>query len=489
MSARSAAPPPILAVSLFRDTLSRANHLKREARTLSDYEYRSPTPPRVARLICRIVETCEQEILAEWDNYRDAGISDEERHPILTNVQLWDSLLRAIGGQLRYINGASASRVPTGLGRLLETIIQQLELGDGILLREKWSYNYSVDFTPLEEDYERRLTGVLSPEQCIALFGGGHARPRTYAIGFPAIERENTLLHCAIAHEIGHIPVERWLTDAYDSNPAVAAESKAEARKLLRELIDQKMSGQEDVTVYSEIVNTTNRIVRARRRFLQEYGSDIFAVELFGPAALMALTNIAMSHGLDNEPNAEKGYYPSWRSRLRNMLEWLQRESADPWITSSADATVWGRALREHLDRLVVFLGASRPPTNPDMRAADHLAKQTLESLGPHLANLVTFPRGASMSQAYVLADRLETRTPPNDIGNDQRVPIPPHLAAILNAGWLHTIRHIHRDDQTNRSLEGGDDTAVVNRLLLKALSDVIIMQSYQQFRTEGEST
>ena len=179
MPAREDAPPPALAVCLFRDTLSRASHLKREAQTLADYEYRSSTPPRVAKLIYRIVERCEEEVRSDWEQYRMPDMTPEERVPILSNIQLWDSLLRDTGGRLRYIIGASASRVPVGLSQLLETIIQQLGLGDGILLREKWSYNYSVDVNTLEDDYYTRLSGVLSAESLIETIGAPDSRPRT----------------------------------------------------------------------------------------------------------------------------------------------------------------------------------------------------------------------------------------------------------------------------------------------------------------------
>jgi hypothetical protein len=315
MSAPESAPPPSLAVLLFRDALSRAAHLENEARTLADYEYRSATPPRIANLIHGIVEQCEQAIREEWAEYQRAE-TDEERGTILNSVQTWDALLRTTGNRLRYIIGASASRVPSGLGRLLETIIKELELGDGILLREKWSYNYSIEFTPIEQGYHDRLSGVLSPEQLSLLFGASGDLPRTHAIGFPAIERDNTLLHSAIAHEIGHVAVERWLEEHDDSNASVAEKLRAAASRLL----ETSSSSQGDLMLRVQINLTAARIQSARRRFLQEYGSDLFAVELFGPAALLSMTSIAMSQGLDSEPRAEKDSYPSWRSRLRFAL-------------------------------------------------------------------------------------------------------------------------------------------------------------------------
>jgi hypothetical protein len=143
-------------------------------------------------------------------------------------------------------------------------------------------------------------------------------------------------------------------------------------------------------------------------------------------------------------------------------------------------------ALDEHLRRLDAFLGQARAPSNPEMAAADELAKQTLEGLGADLRARVSYPRRSSMEQAYTLADRIQTLTPPNDIGVDQQYPQPPLLSAILNAGWLYTVRHSER---TGHILDDGENKNLVNRLLLKALSDVIVMRGYQRRQAESGAT
>lgn len=469
---KKSAPPPALAVLFFRDALSRASHLKNETYTLSDYEYRSPTPPRVAKLIHDIVEHGENAIRDEWAEYRRAN-TDEDRRTILNNVQVWDSMLRMTGGRLRYIIGASAPRVPSGLGLLLETIIQDQGLGDGILLREKWTYNYSIDITPIEQLYYNLFSGILATKDLASIFGDEGALSSTYAIGFPAIERNNTLLHCAIAHEIGHIAVERWLTQNYDSDTRATSDSRAAATRLINpETVPPNLEE------WGEILAAMSRIHTARRRFLQEYGSDIYAVELFGPAALLSMANIAMSQGLDSEPGADAGYYPSWRSRLRFALDWLNRESPDSWLPRPTPNNSWAVALASHLSHIDHFLGPMLVPTNPEMAEADRLAKQTLVLLGQDLAARIPLKRRESMEQAYLLADRIAELIPPNDIGSDQRQPVPPYLWAILNAGWLHTI---HASETNAHALDDEDDSGVVNRLILKALSDVIVMRGFRQ--------
>jgi hypothetical protein len=480
---RTTAPPPALAVLLFRDALSRANHLIDEARTLADYEYRSPTPPRVATLIQGIVTRGQQSIRDEWCEYQKVT-SDEDRARILRNVQVWDSVLRTTGSRLRYIIGASASRVPGGLGLLLETIIQEQGLGDGILLREKWTYNYAVDISPIEQSYRDALGGELDSDQFISLFGSEGSYRNTFAIGFPAIERNNALLHCAIGHELGHIAVERWLTHNYDSDPRVALESRDAATRLS----SQPSDGEFELDEWVEIMAATERIRTARRRFLQEYGSDLYAIELFGPAALLSMTSIAMSQELDKEPLIQTDYYPSWRSRLRFALDWLNRDTPDSWISRPTSKNEWAESLASHLHHLDRFLGSAPAVGNPEMAEADRLAKQTLASMGPTIAFDVRATAGSrkqAMDQAYILADRISRLTPPNDIGSDQRQPEYPMLWAILNAGWLYTIRE---NEKSNHELvRGGASEGVVNRLILKALGDVIVMRDFRRFLEQGE--
>jgi len=117
-------------------------------------------------------------------------------------------------------------------------------------------------------------------------------------------------------------------------------------------------------------------------------------------------------------------------------------------------------------------------PTNPEMAEVDRLVKQTLVLLGQDLAARIPLKRRESMEQAYLLADRIAELIPPNDIGSDQRQPVPPYLWAILNAGWLHTI---HASETNAHALDDEDDSGVVNRLILKALSDVIVMRGFRQ--------
>ena len=467
------APTQILAQSFFSNALRRAERLLEEATVLADNEYRSDAPRIVAVMIAAVAERALRGIREEWSEFCGG-----DQVGAVRNGQVWDGLVRSAGSHLRFLHGALAGRVPGALSRLLDTIVGELGLGAAVLLREKWNYNYSVYPVAVGEWYRQPLSGLLGAAELDQLFGQAGS---VYCIGFPALERDNVLLHAAIAHEVGHLAVEKWLRANDDNSRTVIDELSAEAKRIH----PGSSSAQQDIELYQKRLLAMREMQRVRRRFLQEYGADAFAVELFGPSAVFAMTSIAISQGIDAPANARTGY-PAWRDRLQLALRWLsESEVGETWRPlPQGEIAARVEAQLVELDQL---LANSSATVNPVIAAAEKSAQRALQQLRRHIVSLVRNKQlgpNEISAQAYVLTARLAAHVPPNDVGSNQLAPEPPSLPAIMNAAWYYVIGVDGEHDLAN-GLPSGMIISRLNRLVLKALDDVVLLRDFARFRRE----
>jgi hypothetical protein len=157
-------------------------------------QYPSPGPAALLRTIRRINRSVEQK-LNELEN-------DAELFSVLTSrqahqhVNRWSQLLPYLHELLGLLDGAEIQNTPSPFVPSLRTLVQTYLPNAELVLASKTSLNYS--FLNISQDLRKLLVHIQLTEAAEEL-------PEYFVIiTFPRVEAENVLLHCVIAHEIGH---------------------------------------------------------------------------------------------------------------------------------------------------------------------------------------------------------------------------------------------------------------------------------------------
>ena len=462
-----------LAHQTVSDAIARCNTLRAEATRIQQEQFRSSVPLAIAKLLERIAIAIDEQIREEWRSY-----SATKSQASLRQIYNWDAVVRTAGNHLRYLRGSTADRTPGTLARALDSLAETLGLEMQILLREKWRYNYSVQVEALSERYKTQLEASLSPQRIEQIFGD-LGRP-VYAVAFPAIERQSILLHAAFGHELGHLVVDRWIRDHDDKE----AETGEAVRKRAAELQSQSKTPLLDRT---QLV--ADQILKPRRRLLEEYAADMVGIELFGPAAFLAMTSIALGQTgkMDQIPSHTDSFYPPWRDRLRLAFESLRTAQWYPFPAPPLDVADYISLTSSRLnDAEQIALEPTTTAKWPNyIRIANELALEALPRFRVYLLKLLeNYPNRVSLlEQSYQLALRLSLKLRPNDCGNDPLHPQPPHLASILNGGWLYRIGAV--DSKHEIENDYCDKLGSLQKLVLKGIEDAVLLSDFENWRSE----
>ena len=115
-------------------------------------------------------------------------------------IQFCVAYLKRVASHLRFIEGASAERIPWALTSPFERLLQKLAPGVLAMVRSRWSYNYTI--AELYDSYRTAMKSFLPRTTLTDCFGDDNAK--FYLISVPVIERRNVLLHLVLGHEVGH---------------------------------------------------------------------------------------------------------------------------------------------------------------------------------------------------------------------------------------------------------------------------------------------
>jgi hypothetical protein len=92
-------------------------------------DFPTDTPPALAETFRRLTDAIGATLATTTDG---------------RTLQLCLVLLKRLGSHLRYLEAASAERVPWGLIRPIERMLTQVAPGSSAMVRARWSYNYSI---------------------------------------------------------------------------------------------------------------------------------------------------------------------------------------------------------------------------------------------------------------------------------------------------------------------------------------------------------
>jgi hypothetical protein len=189
------------------EIISRSQAIQERCRRLLSKDFASQAPIALAKTIERICQYLEEATKALYGLINWESINSEELESFLYRLRDTDAIIRRLGADVRYVDGARTQRLPWSIIRAVEKFIKVLVPEITIMLRPQWKYNYSIAATDLRKRYYSDLDEYqdLLPNKPLEKYVFQDFKQPFHIISFPSLERKNILLHCLLSHEIGHL--------------------------------------------------------------------------------------------------------------------------------------------------------------------------------------------------------------------------------------------------------------------------------------------
>lgn len=390
-------------------------------------------------------------------------------------------LLKRLGSHLRYIEGASADKIPWGLIRPIERLLREVVPGSSAMVRARWSYNYSI--FELNDYYRKALKPLLSANTLQGIFGDPNQK--FFLVSAPLIERDNILLHLVLGHEIGHRIADACL----EGEDKVNLLNSVAARIGDGKWYDPEIESLGPLIALQRRQALMSRILEIRRRGLEEIISDLSGLYLFGPAFLFALNEFAYDDVLDSLPTPDQ-YYPPWRFRYRECLKVFDAINATQLGTFLGNGEPAPR-VKEAYDARVEYL-RQITGSNADVMAIDrdNLIKRAYAEIAAVLPTISPFimerlgPLVYEISLAKddfpVLLERLAAGVPPNEGAKGTC-----DFRSAFTVGWLVRLAKVPIPFDPNVRWQYEHDLTLC-RLVHKAIEYTEISREYNVWKSQA---
>ncbi|HWW61781.1 MAG TPA: dCTP deaminase [Thermoanaerobaculia bacterium] len=241
------------------------------------------------------------------------------------NLRVLDWQVKEFGAHIRYVESARTDRLPWQVIPSFEKLVGVLRPGAKVMLRPMWQYNYATIVSDLREvylnelvEYEYYIPDTDVESHIVAPLGTAF-----HIISFPALERDNILLHSVIGHELGHLIasdlVER-AKSAFLQHVQGEIEAATDAQLSAERLTEQDAPLWYQQYRTARLTNNSTICLKFWERAMEEVLADVVGAVLFGPAALFSTFEVAVQSGFDLSPSPRNEYYPPWRTRIREVL-------------------------------------------------------------------------------------------------------------------------------------------------------------------------
>lgn len=310
-----------------------------------------------------------------------------------------------------------------------------------------------------------------------------------FILYLPKTHRANAFLHLLIGHELFHPLL----------NPHLQVQKSAVLPKIRNACIEfYRVQGlPNDVFKGQRIDQLIQFVTEAWLRGLTEVMCDLGAVILFGPSAILSMSAFAMSQSLDERPSQQGQFYPPWRLRIRQVLEYAFASSEFTGALSKLLAELQGTRFADDANRLTSEMDELKklaaPGDDVNQINGDPLLKVAYECLQGSIPEAWTFLTkiGATIddrwtqnvSQIPQLLAGFELLMPPGEFRDpNEKIGKPSAIAAIANAAWIYQLRSelvVNADDR----LSAFKRTC---RLALKAFEDSELKRSFLTLITGG---
>ena len=433
-------------------------------------DFVSDAPRNLIKALQNIFEYLAEVIPAIVSQIDWAGDQAQVERDI-TVLRVLDHELKGFAAHIRYVESARTAHLPWQIIPSFERLVEHLKPDAQVMLRPMWHYNYATIVSNLRDVYLARLqafefylpsinveTAVLAP------LGSAF-----HIVSFPALERENILLHSLIGHEIGHLIAKSLvMADANDFLDKARPEiEKATDNQITKKgLTEEKIGPLLYPLVRAQLLAENSELCLSFwSRALEEILSDIVGAILFGPAALFSTLELSIQIGFDLPPSKRNNYYPPWRTRIREVFKvvgdvarGLLEVDASLFKMESPVALIpiseklgLSAASRANLinDRIQTIRDIVASDADKAQIGKDPFAKIAYSALSPYITKNTRLIKTAVGKKAFsqksikdslpALIERLDAGITPN-AEHDMPSRSPSHvgLVEVLNSAWYH---------------------------------------------------
>jgi len=440
----------------------------------------------------------------------------------VTILRVLDWQVQEFASHIRYVESAKTNHLPWQVIPSFEKLVEFLKPRAQVMLRPMWRYNYATIVSNLRDLY---LSELQIYEHYISSFDveSNIIHPLGEAfhiISFPALERNNILLHSVIGHELGHLLATELVEKSKQSflNDVLEKIEKATDEELT---LDASISQESAPLLFQQyrtnlITTNSNTCLVFFERAAEEIIADAVGAALFGPAALFSVFDIAVQSDFDLEPTSRNNYYPPWRRRIREILRAVEKLSpkllhVGPNLFRMDSPTILQKravdlnlnpSTRSELvnERIRTFREIAADTSDSAAIAQDTLAEIAYSALQPYIdKSIIEVQRllgRHQFNEAQVLAtlpsliERLDAGVTPNaehDMPSGKVSKV--KLVDVLNSAWYHkaSLSVAPLTDEDRTLLEQA--RSIRNRLTLKAVEFVNVTEEYAGKTTRRRTT
>lgn len=462
------------------EIISNSRKVTRDIKKISTHEFGSKSSEQVLEVIHDIADAIGQatKTLFKQIDWED----DTFRESKFRQLKRLKELIQIISSNLQFIENSKMDKIPWSLVEPLQKIASSITPNAKIVLCQQWDYNYSIYTRNLFDQYHELiliLEEFLSEDTFLNL--ETKLKTPLYLVNFPYLEKNNILLFSLLGHEIGHLVADKYIKSL---GPDVLG---YDFRKTLKELYEGKYKGLTPLPNYLAFCSN------AWTRLFEELISDVVGCLSFGPAMLFSMFEFALQYDLDTIPTDSNGFYPSWRSRLRIILNTITKflHTFDDLESSVfTDINVNNRLIQI---KTIVDDAKDIAILNEDNNILIYtIYKNVLEKIESYIPDLLvqfgknSFDETAFFDNINILNLRLKAGIPPN-ILNDLDLSTISTIEEIINSAWKYRLSWEAEifDDEGNFNQEYINTRKNLNKLTIKAIEYINLSNNYKEYIEE----
>jgi len=393
-------------------------------------------------------------IMAQWEDNPEEAINK-----LITYIH--NPLVSEDLNFLEWLRSAQTENVPWSIIPLIKTLASHLIPDHKVLTRCAPDHNYQISWS-------------RNPERA----------PNPFTIlSLPRLHRTNVLWHTLLGHELFH-PICVEFINKHNERVLASIGTQCaeqmpitEKEELFRKLQEQRVD---------EIARVTHL---AWRRAMEELLSDMACVELFGPAAIMAMQAFCACSPLNIMPSPQNKFYPPARFRFEIVWQYSMKSEALSTIYSSCEKNGGIKEIVSCFKQEMADLEKLASESQGAVLVSKHpWAKIAYDEVSTLLKDASQFVRDKLyalpirrwddelvVKQIPLLLERLMAGIPPNEIVEQidedecKYITCPAEFAAILMAGWMYETYWQKTYITTGNKMP----YLTMSRLLLKSCEDV----------------
>ena len=442
---------------------------RNELNKLSVPNYPSETSQKIIDHLLRKVDKYKDalsKIMADQEG-QDEEIIEQSCRKLITKIH--NPLIKQDIKFLNWLSKAQTRNVPWSFVHGIEKLAQQIMPKQEVLVYCENQHNYGICWSQSE---------TIAPDPY-------------YVLSLPGLHRINVLWHALIGHELFHPRCAEFI-NRHNKNVLT------NIRNTVTGNYKKFVSDEDPKGLFTEserkdrIGNLTGVIHIAWLRAMEELLSDMACVEIFGPAAILAMKAFSACSPRNDIPEPNNNFYPSWQYRLEIAWEhFIDLKALDP-IYSKIDNEKIVETFKAEILSIQELAEKAEGKGSVHQHKFAKIAYDEVEKLIPDAVTFVKKTTSGNISKWYdkevidqvpSLVKRLGNGIPPNEIiinvskSPEEYKTEAATLPAIFLSGWIYETYWQKNFDHEDKVMK----YETMSRLILKACEDIEIINRIQQ--------